>query len=231
MHVKTILFDLDDTLYTDWDNCHQTALQYVDNYGTNVLNLEPQTMKNAFIKGRDQVIARLGQIGSAHNRLLFAQAGLEMLGINPIVHAPKLHEAYWNGVKDSMISEPNVIQIFDKLKSKGIAIAICTNMMTDIQIQKLCILKLENKIDFLITSEDAGVDKPMPQVFEYALAKSNSNAHTTLMIGDNPDHDILGAKQVGIEGIWICRKPHQADKYKDKIKNIVFSLDEAMDIV
>ena len=43
----------------------------------------------------------------------------------------------------------------------------------------------------------AGVKKPHPQIFELALKKAMVSPEKALMVGDNLEADILGAKAVG----------------------------------
>ena len=54
----------------------------------------------------------------------------------------------------------------------------------------------------IITSEDAGVKKPNPIIFEYALNKTNALRNESIMIGDNWEADIMGAKNAGLDVIY-----------------------------
>jgi len=47
--------------------------------------------------------------------------------------------------------------------------------------------------DKIILSEDAGINKPHPDMFTYALKNTNSKRNQTIMIGDSWDADIVGA--------------------------------------
>ena len=55
--------------------------------------------------------------------------------------------------------------------------------------------------DQVINSEMAGVKKPNPEIFELALQKANTRADRSLMVGDNIEADILGAKAVGFHAL------------------------------
>lgn len=208
MQLKTVIFDLDDTLYTDWDACHEAGLANVDAYGVAHLALEEGHMRKAFLQGRMRVFEQLAPTGSAHNRVLFAQSALESLGIAPIAHAQALHDAYWKGIFDTMQLEPAIPTLLHDLHTAGIQIAVCTNMMADIQMHKLRALGIAQDIDTLITSEEIGTDKPHSQIFHYVLQKTHTLASQAIMIGDNYDHDVCGAQAIGIDGIWISRKGH-----------------------
>lgn len=206
MHLKTVIFDLDDTLYTDWDTCHRAGLQKVGAYGVARLGLTEEAAVTAFLDGRAHAIRRLGPVGSAHNRALFAKFGLERIGINPVPHAENLHNAYWRGVFANMQIEPSIPRLLAALREAGVRTAVCTNMMADIQMRKLIELGLDDAFDCFVSSEEAGVDKPDPAIFRYTLERTGCTASEAAMVGDTYAHDIVGAQAVGIRTVWINRK-------------------------
>ena len=57
---------------------------------------------------------------------------------------------------------------------------------------------LEKQIDFLVTSEEVGCEKPNKLIFEKALEKINLENDQVIMIGDSELKDIKGAKNLGI---------------------------------
>jgi len=52
------------------------------------------------------------------------------------------------------------------------------------------------------TSEEIGVKKPNPLIFESALEKANVKASASMMIGDTFEADILGAEAVGMKTLY-----------------------------
>lgn len=59
--------------------------------------------------------------------------------------------------------------------------------------------------DTIILSEDAGVNKPSPFYFDFALKMSGAHRESTLMIGDNLNTDIQGALSAGIDALLFNR--------------------------
>ncbi|WP_079476516.1 HAD family hydrolase [Marinococcus halophilus] len=57
--------------------------------------------------------------------------------------------------------------------------------------------------DHIIISGEFGVGKPDPSIFTHALRLAGSDPENTLMIGDNMNTDISGAKNAGISSAWI----------------------------
>jgi len=49
------------------------------------------------------------------------------------------------------------------------------------------------------TSEEAEAKKPSHRIFNYAMRKAGAKPGESLMIGDDYDVDILGAKNVGMD--------------------------------
>ncbi len=78
---------------------------------------------------------------------------------------------------------------------------IITNGFREVQKRKLVSSGIQDFFDTVTNSEDAGVKKPNPYIFEHALKKSGAKATNSLMIGDNYEADIMGAEGIGLETI------------------------------
>jgi len=55
---------------------------------------------------------------------------------------------------------------------------------------------------FALSSERAGVAKPHGDIFHQAAQLSGHPVHECVYVGDDPERDVLGAKQAGMKAIW-----------------------------
>lgn len=61
-------------------------------------------------------------------------------------------------------------------------------------------------MDFIVTSEEAGREKPKPSIFRLALKKAGCSPKETVMVGDSVEKDVRGAEKAGIAGILFARE-------------------------
>lgn len=57
--------------------------------------------------------------------------------------------------------------------------------------------------DFAFLAEDIGAAKPAPDMFEAALAQAGVEAAAVIHVGDDPEHDVLGAQRMGMRTVWM----------------------------
>ncbi|WP_299246778.1 YjjG family noncanonical pyrimidine nucleotidase [uncultured Aquimarina sp.] len=84
---------------------------------------------------------------------------------------------------------------------------IITNGFKEVQHTKLSNAKISHYFKTITNSEEVGVKKPNPIIFEHALKVSGADIDKSLMIGDNYEADIVGAETIGIR--TICFNYHQ----------------------
>ena len=99
------------------------------------------------------------------------------------------------------------LEILEYLKPKY-KLHIITNGFKEVQQGKLKNSGIATYFKTVTNSEIVGVKKPNRKIFDYALALANADIYASLMIGDNLEADILGAKNMGMDAL--CFNYHKA---------------------
>jgi len=94
------------------------------------------------------------------------------------------------------------LETLQLLRERGHKLALLTNGSAAFQRRKLARYTLEPLFELVLIEGELGYGKPDPRVFRAALAHFAIEPHQALMVGDNLDADIAGARQVGIAGVW-----------------------------
>jgi len=98
----------------------------------------------------------------------------------------------------------DVLSTLKTLKQQDFILGLLTNLDSDMV--AICReLDLEPYLDFVVTSKEAGADKPKPPIFLAALSKAGVNASEAVHVGDQYKLDVVGARGIGINPILIDR--------------------------
>lgn len=85
-------------------------------------------------------------------------------------------------------------------------LVLVTNGIADVQYPRIAASPFAGVFEAVIISEEAGVSKPDPAIFEYACEKVGFyDKPSMLMIGDSLESDIRGAENFGIDGCHLNR--------------------------
>ncbi len=83
---------------------------------------------------------------------------------------------------------------------------IISNGFLEVQDKKIKNAGLDSYFKDVFLSDHVGENKPHPLIFNYALKEANTTTKDCIMIGDNINTDIIGAKNLGIDQIWFNPK-------------------------
>ena len=196
--IKTVIFDVDNTLY-DFDHANLRALKQVAAYAKEKLGWEEDWFFRECQNMINQLHDRLGDVSAAHNRLIRFQNMLEEEDLPLKPYALDMYRIYWDTVIDTANVSPGAAEVMQKLKEKGIRVGIGTDMTAWIQFQKLDRMHLLEYVDFIVSSEEASSEKLNQDFFDVCLTKTKCSAEECLFIGDSLTRDYHGALKAGMQ--------------------------------
>jgi len=224
MYYKGIIFDLDNTLY-DYDLCHNKAIDSVFNYLLSINNsVTVEYIKGLYERISNNLKFELGFTASSHNKSIYFKQLLEKLN-NQLSFINILNKLYWETFYNNMVCFDGVVDFITWNKQHKIKIGLLTDYETEYQIIKLDKLGLLEYIDCIVTSEEVGIEKPSAKMFYTIIQKMKLNVTDVIMIGDNYEKDIRGAKNVNIMSYWIHKNNYN---FKDLHINFTSIRDELL---
>lgn len=218
-HLKTILFDLDGTL---WD------------FRTNAI----ASLKELFVEHRlDRFYTDFldfhHRYAPCNHALWAAYARGEVTKDFLIVErfASPLREV---GVIDESIAQalssdffvclskknqlmPSAIEVIRALHGRY-QLAIVSNGFPEIQFQKLNNAGLTPYFDAVILSEEVGAPKPKARFFEAALEQCGCRRDEALLVGDEYATDIVGSYEFGLQSVWYNPQCQEIDEAKHNVE-------------
>ena len=84
-------------------------------------------------------------------------------------------------------------------------------MTADWQYAKLKRLGLMAYVDFIVTSEEAGAEKPDAALFLLCAEKAGCTPEECAFVGDSLLGDALGARDAGMAAYWLCPHPESSE--------------------
>ena len=110
--------------------------------------------------------------------------------------------AYRRAREATLLVYPNVNKTLIELLKAQIRLAVVSDAPSREAWMRLYYLNLHHVFDPVLTFDDTGARKPSPKPFKLALDRMNVGPDEALMIGDWPDRDVVGAKQIGMKTIF-----------------------------
>tara|TARA_B100000929_G_scaffold127460_2_gene101023 strand:+ start:429 stop:1112 length:684 start_codon:yes stop_codon:yes gene_type:complete len=110
--------------------------------------------------------------------------------------------SYRRAREATLLVYPNVNKTLIELIKMGIKLAVVSDAPSREAWMRLYYLNLHHVFEPVLTYDDTGVRKPSAKPFKMALDVLNVEPEEALMIGDWPERDVVGAKQIGMKTIF-----------------------------
>jgi putative hydrolase of the HAD superfamily len=236
--IRTIIFDLDDTLLWD-EKSIATAFDKTCQYAAEKLSINANDLEAAVRESARELYASYDTYaftkmiginpfeglwgtfddpGEDFQRMKAIipdyqpaawDKGLEKIGVEDKDFGAELSAKFIEERKKSPFVYDDTFSVLDKLKDHY-QLVLLTNGSPSLQQTKLEITpEIAPYFDRIVVSGAFGKGKPDPSIFEHVLKETGTSAQEALMVGDNLLTDILGASKVGIQSVWINREGKQ----------------------
>ena len=201
MAITDIFFDLDHTLW-DFDTNSEKAFQRIFEQQHSDVDLQKFTKAYLPINHACWHLYQFDKI--THNELRYQRLKQTFDAIGYTISDDAIElvaQLYIDYLPENNHLFEGVHEILTYLKPKY-KLHIITNGFAEVQHRKM---KNANLLDYFVTITDsckAGVKKPNPMIFDYALQLAKANKHSSIMIGDSVEADVKGAVDFGMDAIF-----------------------------
>ncbi len=208
---KHIFFDLDHTLWDFETNSKQALFQIYSEQklierGVPVFD----NFYNRYVPINDRYWARYhNQIVSKEKlRLGRFYDTLKEFGIIDEALAETMAQSYLDLSPRMTALFADAVDVLKYLQSKY-TLHLITNGFAEVQWIKIENSGLKPFFEHIIVSEEVGTQKPDKAIFEIAMERAKTNAAESIMIGDNYNTDIVGARNAGMDQIFFNPKKNR----------------------
>jgi putative hydrolase of the HAD superfamily len=230
MRYRHLFFDLDHTLW-DFDTNSREAL--MDIYHN--LNLahagvyDFDLFHKLYLGHNEQLWDRYRKGQMKVDELRWKRMALSLLefknGDEDLAH--KMADKFLEILPTKQALFPYTIEVLTYLKNKQYHLHLITNGFEKTQHHKMKTAGIDIFFNEVITSEGSNSLKPHPEIFEYALLRTAADKKNSIMIGDTPEVDILGAREAGIDQVYVN---HTGNKEPVDATFTIYSLKELEEI-
>jgi len=192
--IKAVVFDLDNTLI-DFMKMKENAIgAAVDAMIDAGLKLDSKTAKEKIFKIYDKE--------GIEDQKVFDRFLKEEFGeIDYRIHAAGI-VGYRKAKSASMVLYPHVNFTLMELTKRGLKLAVVSDAPRAQVWLRLCELGLQHIFHVVVTFDDSGVKKPSKEPFNKVIELLGIKPEETIMVGDWPERDIIGAKAIGMVTVF-----------------------------
>ncbi|MBD3340143.1 MAG: TIGR02253 family HAD-type hydrolase [Candidatus Lokiarchaeota archaeon] len=235
--IKLVGFDLDDCLFDSTGLSERARIKGIDA----MIKLGLKIDRDKAIKMIKEIVKEYGSNSSKHynyfirryNRLENISESLSYSDQFKFISAAVM--AYHSEKINSIKVYNDVIPTLNKIRKMDIKTAIISDGIPIKQYEKILRLGIDDLIDMTVISDEIGIRKPNPKLFEHCLKKFEVIGRDTIYIGDRIEKDIIPAQLCDIHSILIRR----GGKYDPSIRGYgeikpnheIFSLSEIFEII
>lgn len=202
---KHLFFDLDHTLWDFETNARETLIELYDFYRLSEYSDHGvEHFLATYNKHNDRMwdLYRQHKIEKPQLRTQRFTDTFREMGMREEDIPHSIWERYLDICPTKTSLMPGAIETLDYLTDKY-ALHLITNGFAETQRRKLHHSGLDKYFDTLTISEEIGVQKPHPTIFQEALKLAGSAERTSTYVGDNEIADVQGGLNSGWKVFWL----------------------------
>lgn len=206
MKYKHLFFDLDHTLWdfeTNSKNTLRELYEKLDLAGKGVDDFE--LFHRHYLTHNERLWDKYRKGFIKVDLLRWKRFWLALLefkiGDEALAHT--LAEQFLDGLPTRTVLFPETRQVLQYLLDKSYVLHLITNGFEKTQHSKLRHSGIDHYFNAVITSEGSNSLKPHKEIFDFALQQARANPEHSIMIGDDPEVDIKGAMNAGIDQVFV----------------------------
>ena len=206
MKYKHIFFDLDHTLWDFDSNAKQTLIEVYGFFKLEEKAIHPfEDFYTTYLKHNLVLWDRYNKGFITSEELKWRRMWRTLLDfkIGDELLAKQISAKFLDILPTKKMLFDYTLEILEYLVAKKYSIHLITNGFEKTQWSKVTNANLAKYFTHIITSEKSNSLKPAKEIFDYAIKKAGAFLHESIMIGDNPDADIQGAINAGMDNIFV----------------------------
>ena len=227
---KHIFFDLDHTLWDFERNAEETKREIFEKFNLFERGIKSyEAFRGTYLGINRELWAMYREDIIDKHELNFRRFydTLFLLGVDDRRLGEDMASFFIEGVSSKTYLFPCAKEILEYLYPKY-QLHIITNGFEEVQFRKLKNSDLERYFTCIITSEEAEAMKPSPEIFNFALNEIGASITESIMVGDDLEIDIGGARAVGMDQLFVN---HEKKQHQVTVTIEVFSLDEIKNFI
>ena len=201
-----IFFDLDRTLWDFDKNSRETLTELFFRHNLEASIVNPEDFVDTYHEINLQLwdLYRRGQMTKDVLRVKRFKMSFEHFGIRDDTLVANFGEKYLEISPTKTLLVPYTRETLNYLYGRY-DLHIITNGFLGTQQVKMKNCGLDKYFKSLTASEMVGHNKPRPEIFHHALSAVHALKKESIMIGDDLEVDVLGARQFGIDQVFLNR--------------------------
>jgi putative hydrolase of the HAD superfamily len=195
--IEAVIFDLDDTLTDRAASIHHFSQQFFRDFQSRLHENTPFDAVHHVIQ--------IGDGGGYRPKEdLFREIQTELRWMD--TPALETISEYWYRISaERMQLRDGVHDTLAELMRRGYKLGMITNGKTPVQNATIDATGIRQYFSVTLISEECGFRKPDPAIFHLALSSLQISSANAVYVGDNPEADVQGAMNAGLQSIWFAK--------------------------